>query len=322
MVERKSVSIVIPNYNGEELLRTNLPNVIAVLQDFAAKHHQSVELVIVDDGSKDQSKSILSSYEKKKNDGLVTFTILYNEHNAGFSTTVNRGVEAATGDIVYLLNSDVCPEFSFLDPILPHFDDDTVFAVGSMDKSVEKDGVVLRGRGVGFWKRGFVLHTKGDNDKEDTFWVSGGSGAFRRRVWEKIGGLTELMNPFYWEDIDLSYRAQKDGYRLIFEPKSTVVHEHEKGAIKKSATSQKVQMTSYRNQFYFVWLNISDTSLLLSHVLWLPVHLIRACIRRDKAFLLGFLKALFHLPDILQRREKVQKLRKRSDRDVLRQFHS
>lgn len=322
MVETKSISVVIPNYNGEALLRSNLPKVIEVLKAFAEKHHQIVELVIVDDGSKDASKDVLQQYEQQGDDGEVKCKVLYNQKNLGFAPTVNRGVMEASSDIVYLLNSDVLPEKDFLDALLPHFQDDTVFAVGSMDKSVEGDGTVLRGRGLGSWKRGFLMHTRGEVDKTNTLWVSGGSGAFRKSIFEKLGELTELMSPFYWEDIDLSYRALKSGYTILFEPKSVVLHEHEKGAIKTAATTKKVQTIAYRNQFYFVWLNISDTRFILAHLLWLPVHLLQAVLRGDEAFLHGFGQAVVHLSSVRSRRERVQKYWKRTDKEVLNQFRS
>lgn len=322
MVETRSVCVVIPNYNGEDLIRSNVPKVIAILKAFAERHHQKVELVIVDDGSKDTSKEILQHYEQQGHDGGVTFKILYNQKNLGFAPTVNRGVSESSSEIVYLLNSDVLPEKDFLDPLLPHFDDETVFAVGSMDKSVEDEETVLRGRGLGSWKRGLLIHKRGEVDQTNTLWVSGGSGAFRKSIFEKLGELTELMSPFYWEDIDLSYRALKSGYKVLFEPKSVVVHEHEKGAIKNAATAKKVQTIAYRNQLYFVWLNISDGGLLLSHILWLPVHLLQAVVRGDKAFLDGFAQAFLHLSAIRSRRERVQKYRKRTDKEVLRQVQS
>ena len=118
-----------------------------------------------------------------------------------------------------LFNTDVYPDKDFLTPLLSHFKDEKVFAVGCMDKSIEGKDVVLRGRGIGVWKRGFLVHEKGEIEKSDTLWVSGGSGAFRKSIWDKLGGLNELYNPFYWEDIDLSYRAQNQDTKLHLSPR-------------------------------------------------------------------------------------------------------
>jgi GT2 family glycosyltransferase len=314
-----SISVVIPNYNGEKLLKKNLHKVVAVLNEYAKEHKEEITLIINDDGSTDSSREILKTYEEKIV-GSVHFTILYNERNYGFSTTVNRGVAKATSGVIVLLNSDVIPDTGFLEPLLKHFEDENVFAVGCMDKSVEKDGIVLRGRGIGSWKRGFLVHRKGGLEKSDTLWVSGGSGAFRKTIWDKLHGLNEMMDPFYWEDIDLSYRALKAGYTLRFEKKSTVVHEHEEGAIKKSTTAQKVNTTAYRNQFFFVWTNISDAGLLFRHVLWLPYHIISAILRKDSSFLRGFGQALMKCGKVLRRRRMVQKMTKVSDAKILRHF--
>lgn len=311
------ISIVIPDYNNGDLIAKNLPLFIPLLQSFAKENKTSLQIIINDDGSTDGSWERLQKVTERKYDH-ITFTLLSNGRNIGFSTTVNRGVAKATGDIVVLINADVVPDKGFLEPLLAHFSGPDMFAVGCMDKSIERDGsMVLRGRGVGKWVRGFLLHARGEPDQTTTLWVSGGSGAFRKSIWDKLGGLNEMMNRFYWEDIDLSYRAQKAGYKVLFEPKSTVVHEHEEGSIKKTVKPMSVRITSYRNQFYFVWINISDFSFILSHLLWLPLQLGSATIHGDTAFLRGFLLALLHLPQVLLRRHKVQSLTKVSDHAIL-----
>lgn len=315
-----TVSIVIPDYNNGDLIAKNLPLYIPVLQAFAKAHKTSVQIIINDDGSTDGSWERLVKATEKKYEH-IDFTLLSNGRNIGFSTTVNRGVAKARGEIVVLLNADVIPDKGFLEPLLDHFSDPGVFAVGCMDKSIEVDGTtVLRGRGVGKWVRGFLLHSRGEPDREDTLWVSGGSGAFRKDIWDKLGGLNEMMNRFYWEDIDLSYRAQKAGYKVLFEPKSTVVHEHEEGSIKKTVKPMSVRITSYRNQFYFVWINITDFSFIVSHLFWLPLQLASATLHGDTAFLRGFLLALLHLPLVFLRRQKVQSLTKISDHSILARF--
>jgi len=98
MAKKLTVSIIIPNYDGAELLRRNLPKVIAG----AGKRCQ--EIIVVDDGSTDDSIKIMqSAYWRTK------LKIIKNKKNLGFASTVNRGVRAAKGEIVVLLNTDVYP---------------------------------------------------------------------------------------------------------------------------------------------------------------------------------------------------------------------
>lgn len=313
-----NISVVIPNYNGEELLRKNLPKVFGVFKKYK---NGAVEIVVADDSSKDTSLDFLNTFQKE-NKTNISLKILENNtgKNKGFASNVDIGVENAAGEIVILLNTDVVPDSDFLEPLLSHFSDETVFAVGCMDKSIEDGKIVLRGRGIGKWERGFMVHKAGSIDQTNTLWASCGSGAFRKSIWNKIGGLNELYNPFYWEDIDLSYKAQKAGYTVLFEPKSTVVHEHEKGSIKSQYKPFSVIKTAYRNQFFFTWLNATDTIIFIKHVVFLPYFLTRAIVKGDRAFLVGFFLALVSLPKVLVERGKVQKLVKKSDQEVVSAF--
>ena len=297
------ISIIIPNYNGEELLKKNLPKVISVVGDS--------EIIIVDDASVDGSFAVLASFKEN-------IKVIKNEKNLGFSSTVNRGVREAKGEIIILLNTDVVPEKDFLKPLLEHFQDEKIFAVGCMDKSIEDSKIVLRGRGVGQWKRGFLVHSRGEVNKTNTLWVGGGSGAFRKSIWDKLGGFDKLYNPFYWEDIDLSYRALKSGYKILFEPKSVVTHEHEKGAIKSTYSNFKVKTLAYRNQFIFVWKNATDFDLQFAHLFWLPYHFLKALARFDLSFFKGFFMAFFLLPKIISSSLESQKLFVKKDIDVIK----
>lgn len=285
--DRHRVSIIIPNHNGINLLSKYLPDVMAA----AGKN----EVIVVDDNSDDGSEAFI----KSNFPGIV---VLENDKRLGFARSVNRGVKAAHCEIVVLLNSDVKPEKEFISYLLPHFDNPLVFAVGCLEKSHEAGGVVLRGRGIGYWSQGFYLHHRGDTDRHDTAWVSGGSGAFRKNIWLKLGGLDGIFAPFYWEDIDICYRARKSGYKIGFEPKSIVHHHHDNGAIRTEYQAGYVRLISYRNQILFFWKNITDPFLIGAHLLRLPVHLTRSIISSDPALFLAFLWSIVYLPKIIIRR--------------------
>src|SRR5690349_13317670 len=102
------VSIVIPNYNGREILEKSLPYVMAAFEN---KKNKVLEVIIVDDASVDESiKFIKSNYPKIK---LVKHKV-----NRGFSSTVNTGFRTAKGNLIALLNSDVLPEEDFVEKCL------------------------------------------------------------------------------------------------------------------------------------------------------------------------------------------------------------
>lgn len=303
------VSIIIANYNGEELLKKNLPRVIEAADYYQTLKKEKVEIIIVDDASTDKSVEFI---KKQKHIALIEI-----KRNLGFSSAINRGVRAANGELVMLLNTDVYPQREFIAPLVGNFKDESVFAVGCMDKSVEENSIIMRGRGLAQWSRGFLVHKRGDVDRKDTFWVSGGSGMFRKSIWEKLGGFSEVYNPFYWEDIDISYRAVKCGYRLVFEPESIVVHEHETGAIKSSRSSFAINTIAYRNQFIFIWKNITDRSFTAFHISWLPYYVLKAFFCFDLAFIIGFLRALILLPIILKLRYRESRIFVLSDKEAI-----
>jgi GT2 family glycosyltransferase len=282
-----TVSIVIPNWNGGHLLKKNLPAVLAAALDS--------QIIVADDASTDNSLSLIQ-------ENFPEVVIVSGKKQRGFASNVNAGVERATGDIVVLLNTDVRPEKDFLKYIVTRFSDPDVAAVGCLEKSHEAGGIVLRGRGIARWEKGYFIHKKGDVDKEDTAWVSGGSAAYRRSVWNKLGGLDSIYNPFYWEDIDFSYQILKAGYRVVFENKSVVGHFHEEGKIKTSFTPRDVKKIVYRNQFIFLWKNMSDAYLWILHCFWTPIRLFQAVIKGDWLMLQGYMMALVKLPEVVKSR--------------------
>lgn len=308
------IDVVIPNYNGFNLIEKNLP----ILIKYISKYNVG-QIVITDDFSKEEDFNALNIFvEKIKKTHPIKLRLLRNKKNLGFSSNVNNGVSACNSDLVFLLNTDIVVEENFLDDAIKHFvKNEELFGVGLMDKSIEEEKVILRGRGVARWSRGFLVHSRGEVDKKDTFWISGGSSLIRRKIFEEIGGFDPLYNPFYWEDIDLSYRAQKSGYNILFEPKSVVEHHHDKGAIKKHYKSNQIKKIAYRNQFTFIWKNITDSNLIISHTLWLPYHFAHAIINFDTAFFIGFFYAVVRIPAIIQKRKKQKKQYRKKDSELL-----
>jgi GT2 family glycosyltransferase len=281
-----SVSIIIPNWNGKELLKKHLSSVI--------ESSNGAAIILADDCSDDDSISYVQN-------NFPTISIIKTKRHEGFASAVNAGVQRAKTEIVVLLNTDIEPEKEFLQPLLTHFTDPKVFAVGCMDKSSEKGEIVLRGRGIGWWKKGFFIHKRGEVNESDTAWVSGGSGAFRRSIWNELGGMDRVFNPFYWEDIDISQRAIEKGYRILFDKQSIVYHYHESGVIASRYSQNQIKMIAFRNQFYFVWKHI-PLGYFSVHVFWTGIRLLQSIGKREQNFIQGYVHALLHAPTIFYRR--------------------
>jgi GT2 family glycosyltransferase len=288
---KKQTSVIIPNWRGRKLLEKNLPAVLATNPD---------EVIVVDDASPDDSNKLL-----KKN--YPEIKIIRHSKNLGFSSACNSGAKAATGEIVILLNPDVVPEKNALKKILPDFKDEKVFAVSFNEPDWSWAKIS--------WKKGTIEHEPGPKSKKAhvSAWASGGSAAFRKTIWEKLGGFDEIYKPFYWEDIDLSYRAWKRGYQVLWEPKAIVHHKH--GAIIDKHFSKKyINFISERNRLLFIWKNITDPKMMIEHKLFLLLQLIKP------GYLKPFMAAKVKYPQLIPRRFKEWHGKKIPDREIFKQF--
>jgi len=300
-----SVSIIIPNYNGQKLLARYLPKVIE-----AAKGH---EVIVVDDASPNNDVEYLH-----KNFPKVKVVALKTNHR--FAAACNAGVAEASGEIIVLLNSDVEPTLDFLVPLIKPFNDKKVFAVGCAEINPFEGKTKVNGRAGGAYKRGLIVHWRcEDQTKTSTLWVSGGSGAFRKSIWQELGGMDALFKPAYEEDRDICYRAMKRGYHVLFCPESLVYHNHET-TNKVALGVDQMKVASFKNHLLLVWKNITDPWLLAQHLLWLPYHLLLTTIRSRGYFLLGFKAAIKQLPEVLDKRRREKKESIKSDVEVLGSF--
>ena len=286
-------SIVIPNWKGRRLLEKNLPAVLATQPD---------EVIVVDDASPDDSNQFLEkNYPQVK--------LVKHRKNQGFAAACNSGVKAAQGEIVALLNLDVIPEKDALEKILPNFKDEKVFAVSFHEPQWSWAKIL--------WQNGLIEHQPGQKTKKThlSAWASGGSSAFRKSIWQKLGGFDSLYHPFYWEDIDLSYRAWKRGHRVLWEPRAVVQHQHE-AIIGKHYSKKEISLISERNRLLFIWKNIGYPKMILEHQFYLARKLLTS-----PGYWKPFLAALAYLPRVLPRRFKECREKKLNDGEVFKQFN-
>ena len=289
---RIKLSVVIPNWNGKRLLEQNLPAVLRACQEWA---ETGWEIIVVDDASSDDSIAFLK-------ENYPQIKLVVHKKNQRFAVACNAGVKKARGEVMVLLNNDVSPEPDFLGPLVRHFDDPKVFAVGCRQKELKQGRIFYSGRGTMRFRRGLMVHWRAeDQNQPTTDWAFAGAAAYQRKKWLAIGGMDTLFRPAYEEDRDLSYRALKCGWKILFEPKSVVTHHHETTNIKVFGR-KRIEIISFKNQFLFVWKNITDRGCLLRHFLWLPYHLLVTNLRSGGLLGIGFLLALIQLPEVIAKK--------------------
>ncbi len=292
-------SIIIPNFNGEKLLAQNLPFLLKAMEN---GENKIAEIIVVDDGSWDGSVKLIKTK-------FPQIKLIKHTKNRGFSASVNTGARAAKEKLIVLLNSDVVPSEDFLSRTLNLFEDKNLFAV-----SMHEQGY---GWAKGTFSDGFVGLAMGEegNSVLPSFYVSGGSGVFKREIWMELGGMDEkLLSPFYWEDIDICYRALKRGYLVVWNPEAKAVHNHEStiGKLPKKLVARIRE----RNQLIFIWKNITSKNLTRKHFAGLAKRFIK-----HPGYLRIIFMALAKLGLIIKARKKEAKESKVSDEAIFSRFN-
>ncbi|CAN5293403.1 hypothetical protein BH10PAT2_BH10PAT2_1680 [soil metagenome] len=272
----KSVSVIIPNYNGHHLMALNLPSVIEMLQ-------AEDEVIIVDDASTDDSvewlkkeyhlESISTSssdynlFGKKQK--KINLVLVQNLKNVRFAASCNRGVSVSKNQLVFLLNTDVKPHSDTLEKLVPHFEKGDTFGVGCLEREIIDGREVSGGKNILQFERGMFIHNRAPNMLTgETAWVSGGSGLFDRSKWDILKGFDTAYSPAYWEDVDLSFRARERGWKVLFEASAKVDHNHE-STNTTAFGKKKMDEMSWRNANYFAIKNGSWLQKIL-YVIWRP----------------------------------------------------
>ena len=210
-------SVIIPNLNGAGWLRDSIESVWAQTE-------QDFELIVIDNGSTDESLDIARSYC-----GRDRYTLIENAGNTGFSHAVNQGIAIAKGEYMALFNNDAFAEPDWLAELIKTADaDPKIFAVSSLmlryyEPELADDAgdyVTILGFAC---KRGDGLKASRYTKPCRVFSACGGAALYRKSILDEIGVFDELFFAYY-EDVDLSWRANNFGYRNVYCPTARCRH--------------------------------------------------------------------------------------------------
>jgi len=241
-LNNKSISVVIPNYNGKHLFETYLPFTFAAL----AEANVLYEVIVVDDGSKDDSVEFIRMQ-------YPDVILISNAENRGFSYTCNTGIAAAHYELILLLNSDVKLEPGYFESQWKYFETDDTFGV--MGRIIDMEGERIQDAARMPKFNGFKLKTDYFFYKETpgdwlyTFYISGANALIDASKLKQLHGFDELFSPFYCEDMELSLRAWRLGWKCYYEHQAVCRHQVS-ASTKNYQTAKWVKSVYYRNRFY------------------------------------------------------------------------
>lgn len=278
----KSVSVVIPNYNGRHLFEHTLPPLLEALRLADLDY----EVIVVDDCSTDNSVDFLRQ-------NFPEVRIIRNEINRGFSPTINRGIRAATRDLVHLLNSDVKLLPDYYTHLLPYFQQSDTFGVMGRIVNWDDDGIqdgaklpTFQGAKIKTFKNYLPLETPFPKGIL-TMYLSGAEALVNRQKLITLGGFDELFAPYYIEDYELSLRAWRMGWKCYYEHQSVCRH-RTSSSIRSKSRKRQIQTIYYRNKIFLHAIHLPKSQM----IIYFP-QLVLECLARLLSFRFHYLQSIF-----------------------------
>lgn len=245
-VMKTKIAVVIPNWNGEESLSSCLDSLLS--QSYPS------EIIVVENGSTDDSIELLESK-------YPNVTTLLQEKNLGFAGGVNAGIRYALRqkyNAIALFNNDAIADRDWLRHLVGELDLNpevgivTCKLLKSDEKHIDSTGDLYTTWGLPYPRgRGEVDSSQYDETNE-VFGASGGASLYRSTMLEQIGLFDEDFFAYY-EDVDISFRAQLAGWKVRYQPKSEAYHQI-------GGTSSKISgFTTYqfmKNIPFVYWKNV------------------------------------------------------------------
>lgn len=242
------VSIIIPVFNHWEITRVCLTS---ILENTDGIHY---EVILADDGSTDDTRNV-TSY-------TANIKVLFNQTNLGFLINCNNAALHAKGKYLMFLNNDTIVQPDWLRTLVPIMEeDDRIGVIGSKllypDGRLQEAGSIIWQNGSGYNYGRYDSPNKPEyNYLKESDYVSGASILVRKSLWEKIGGFDENYTPAYYEDTDLAFEARRQGFKVMYQPLSSVVH-HEGISHGKNVTSElKAYQITNQKKFFDKWNNV------------------------------------------------------------------
>jgi O-antigen biosynthesis protein len=274
------ISVILPNFNGEALFKAHLKDTF-----FFFKSTGITDIIIVDDASTDNSVAYLK-------ETFPEIKVLINTTNQGFSYTCNKGAKEANESILLFLNTDMLPKKLDSQFIINQFKNPTLFALSPKIERRDKAGIIINEAiTTGFFKGGWFsaeVTPDYENNKNTSpfpvLWACGGACFIDKKKFNTLSGFDTAFAPFYCEDLDISYRAWKQGWEILYTSETSFFHKHQ-ATIGSYFSKKQIDQFHLANLYIFMWKNLTYPPFLLSHIITVLLKIVTIQLRDIKAIL-------------------------------------
>lgn len=305
------LAVVVLCWNGADIIEKSI-------RSLTNQTYKNSKIIVIDNDSQDNSKELLKDLKKEYSEKLH---VIYNDKNSGFAGGVNIGIMYALKnnfDAVALFNSDAVADKKWLECLNAALlkKADIGVATGLL---LHEDGTTIDSTGDWYSKWGLAFPRNRDEKAEKAekssyvFSGSGGASLYRAAMFQDIGLFDEDYFAYY-EDIDISFRAQLAGWRVYYTDKAIAYHEQ--GGSSKKVPGFTVKQTFRNLPLLFIknvprkFLLSTGSRLFLAY--WLMVFNTVRYGNLSYA-LRGWIESLLLTPGALKKRGKIQNNKKVTD---------
>jgi len=198
------VTIIVPAYNEEDVL---IPSLHGVLH----QSYPNIEILVIDDGSKDRTYSIAKTFEF--DDGRRSLKA-YSKVNGGKSRALNYGIERAKGNLICAVDADSKLDYNAIELLVQHFQDPQIAAVAGSISVVNRDTFITKLQALEYIQ-GLNMVKNAQAFIKLVNIIPGPLGMFRKEAMKKVG---YYSHDTFAEDCDLTLSLIAHGYKIEFEP--------------------------------------------------------------------------------------------------------
>ncbi len=303
----------------------------ACLAALAAQTHPPLEVIVTDNASVDDSLAIAAR-------GCPEARLVRNPSNVGFGAAHNAALRSARGEMALLLNPDVRLAPEFVARLVAAMRDDPRVSIccgklllhGPNGAGPGPAGPLLDGAGMGMTRarrqylRGHGQPDRGQFDRPAyVFGACGAAPLYRRSMIEDVSVDGDFFDPDFFmhkEDVDVSWRAQRLGWRCLYVPSAVGWHARAFRPGRRTAAEPSLRVHAVKNRYLTIAKNESAVNFLL-HLPWIASYeaaILAYLVLRERSSLAAFPRLVALLPRALARRAAIAARTRASAREIRR----